>query len=509
MHERRFSQLGTMLLLLVVAGCDAADPLGSELALAFRRTDSPSGTSLVVVAYNQINVSWQDNSPNETGFEVHRAPGAAGTFALIATTTAGVTSYADGGLSGATEYCYKVRALRTTGKNTTYSDFSNASCGTTLPVPVPAAPSEANAVPSYSTLIALSWRDNSTDESGFRVEFSLDAGTSWQSIGWDPPANATSINHSGRTPDQSVCYRVMAFNGYGNSLPSNMDCTAPPLAPAPLTANGVSGPAIDLSWPDLSAVEDGYEVRRAGPDGQWSTVVRLAAGSQSYHDVGIAAGIRYSYTVAATRDGGYSDFSSASAMSVSAPPPAPTAISAVPQNSSYIAVSWAGPTDNVERFRIERSTDGGTSWSAAGTADWYYQSFWDGVLSEQRTCYRVIAVNSAGESASGVACSTAPLFATDLSATPVNGGIIDLSWTDNSSVEDGYEVWQVVNSCGYYYYCYPYYSLLEVLPANATSFRHSGLDPNTFYSYVVVARKDGGYSNLSIEVGSYPGPIVP
>jgi len=178
MRASLFPRLAIAVLLLLAAGCDAADPLGSELA-AFRKTDSPSGTSLVVIAYNRIDVSWQDNSPNETGFELQRAPGAAGTFAPIATTTAGVTSYADGGLNAVTEYCYKVRAFRTTGRNTTYSDFSNTSCGTTLPLPVPAAPSQANAVPVYSTLIALSWRDNSTDENGFQVEFSLDAGSSW------------------------------------------------------------------------------------------------------------------------------------------------------------------------------------------------------------------------------------------------------------------------------------------------------------------------------------------
>ncbi len=144
-----------------------------------------------------------------------------------------------------------------------------------------------------------------------------------------------------------------------------------------------------------------------------------------------------------------------------------------------------------------------------GTTPFNQSGWWDAVLSEQRTCYRVFAVNNAGESASSVACSAAPAVPTNLSATAVNGGIIDLSWTDNSSVEDGYEVWLVSYDCGYYYYCYPYYSLVEILSENATSFRHSGLDPNAFYTYVVVARKDGGYSDLSNEAGSYPGPIVP
>ena len=42
---------------------------------------------------------------------------------------------------------------------------------------------------------------------------------------------------------------------------------------------------------------------------------------------------------------------------------------------------------------------------------------------------------------------------------------------------------------GYYYYCYPSYWPIAVLPASAATFRHSDLDPYTFYTYVVVARK--------------------
>ena len=122
-----------------------------------------------------------------------------------------------------------------------------------------------------------------------------------------------------------------------------------------------------------------------------------------------------------------------------------------------------------------------------------------------------MSVNNAGASApSALACTAAPAGPTEFNATSVNGGMIDLTWTDNSNVEDGYEVWQVVYDCGYYYYyCYPYYSFVEALPANTTIFRIWGNDPNTFYTYIVVARKDGGYSDYSNEAGAYPGPLGP
>ncbi|MGH7568530.1 MAG: fibronectin type III domain-containing protein, partial [Gemmatimonadales bacterium] len=41
---------------------------------------------------------------------------------------------------------------------------------------------------------------------------------------------------------------------------------------------------------------------------------------------------------------------------------------------------------------------------------------------------------------------------------------------------------------------------------NATSYTHSGLAPGTFYTYRVVALKDGGYSDPSNEAGATTNP---
>lgn len=499
-----------LLLLFAGAGCDSADPISSEIAAMFRKADAPSAANLIIVAYNRIDVYWQDNSPNETGFEVHRAPSASGTFSLLARTAAGATAHGDFGLNAVTQYCYKVRAFRTTGRNTTYSEFSNTACGTTLPVPLPAAASGVNAVPYSSNGINLTWVDNSNDESGFRVEFSLDAGASWQP-GWNVGANQTALTDYSRPSEQTICYRVIAFNNFGDAPVSNVDCTAPPLGPIDLNARGVTGPAIDLEWTDQSGVEDGYEVRRAAPGGPWTTIAVLPADAHAYHDVSAATDIRHTYSVGARKDGGFSDFIYATGMTASGPPAAPTAIDAIPLGSAAVVVYWSGESGNVETFRIERSSDNGASWSSAGTTDWVNNAFViSGVPSEQPLCARVVAINSAGESAPSPSdCATPAAGPTNLSATAVEGGIIDLSWEDHSGVEDGYEVRQLVNDCGYYYYCYPYYATVAVLPAGTTSFRVAGLDPNTFYTFVVLALKDGAESDWSNEAGSYPGPYVP
>jgi hypothetical protein len=63
-----------------------------------------------------------------------------------------------------------------------------------------------------------------------------------------------------------------------------------------------------------------------------------------------------------------------------------------------------------------------------------------GLTSEQRVCYRVIAFNRHGESApSTTGCATPPAAVSDLVARWVDDGLL-LTWTDNSAVEESYQV---------------------------------------------------------------------
>ncbi|PYM61530.1 MAG: hypothetical protein DME11_22975 [Candidatus Rokuibacteriota bacterium] len=111
-------------------------------------------------------------------------------------------------------------------------------------------------------------------------------------------------------------------------------------------------------------------------------------------------------------------------------------------------------------------------------------------------CYRVYAANRGGESGpSDPACTTPPLGPTNLVATTVDYQSIDLAWTDNSGVEDGYWVLR------YDYWNGGYYIVAE-LPANTTGYSDTWLASETFYSYYVVAFKDGGTSDYSNEANA-------
>ena len=151
--------------------------------------------------------------------------------------------------------------------------------------------------------MGLAWRDNSTTEDGFRVERSLDAGATWAVAGTTRP-DAVWFVDVGRTSEQLVCYRAIAFNVKGDSPPSNVDCTTPPAGPTDLavaTVNTLTKMA-ELTWTDNSAVEDGYDVVVCFED--CTTYDHLPANSTSYVT---ECGDFISYVIFATKDGGYSD----------------------------------------------------------------------------------------------------------------------------------------------------------------------------------------------------------
>lgn len=328
---RRYAAVGWLLVLSLVNGCDGnpVDPVSpapradaAAHATAGPTMTAPSNANAIAVSTSRIDVSWKDNSTQETGFEVHRSTtGPGGAFTILTTTGAEATSYGNVGLTALTQYCYKMRAFRKTGSNTSYSAFSNTVCATTFGPP--SAPSSTNVKPLSSSVVSVTWSDNAGTETGFRVERSATTAGPW-TIAATTGANVNSTTDSGLASEHQVCYRVIAFNSYGDSGPSNTDCTTPPAAPSNLTATPVAQ-EIDLAWVDNSAVEDGYVVLRDMGYGT-EMVADLPPNSTSYRDVPVGGGVTYIYYVRARKDGGFSDESDA-ASAQCADPECPAACS--------------------------------------------------------------------------------------------------------------------------------------------------------------------------------------
>jgi len=477
-----------------------------EAAASGSTVQPPSNAKVAAPSPSQIDISWQDNSSNEAGFEVWVALTAQGTYSLWITTAPNVTAKSFTGQNPGQEYCAKVRAftaLGQSGKVRAYSAFSTSACATT---PIPAGPSKIAARPLSSSYVEITWsNDIGFAVSNFRVERSTDQGATWATLVKTDPYTTRTVDFGVAAEHPQLCYRVIAIMSFGESTPSKVACTTPPSGPTNLTATGVAGPAIALAWTDNSAVEDGYQVLRAPDQVTFTVVATLPENSTSYRDAGGSPDTRYWYQVRATKDSGFSDASNtANAVAATQPPAAPTGVDAYPGGSTAVVVIWAEPSTNEDGFRIERSTDGQATWAVAVSADPSQTGFTDGDrASEQPVCYRVIAFNGLGDSPpSNVDCTTPPAAPSDLVATTVAGNEIDLTWTDHSAFEDGYEVDRV--DCYYDdyngYYCYD--TPLATLEANVTSYRDQGLPTGVFVTYEVFALKDNGRSDPSNQAGA-------
>jgi len=180
---------------------------------------APTVLTSTAISSSQINLSWTDNSNNETLFSIERAPGGTTSFVEIATVGAGITTYQNTGLAASTGYAYRVRAYNNVG----YSAYTNTSTATTQAAPInaPVAPTSLIAIAGSSSQINLSWTDNSNNETLFSIERAPGGTSSFVEIA-TVGAGITTYQNTGLAASTSYNYRVRANNNAGYSAYSNV-----------------------------------------------------------------------------------------------------------------------------------------------------------------------------------------------------------------------------------------------------------------------------------------------
>jgi hypothetical protein len=103
----------------------------------------------------------------------------------------------------------------------------------------PAAPSGLTATAVSSTSVDLNWSDNSSNESSFTLEQSLD-GTSWSAVS-SLPRDSTSHRDKRLTATQTYRYRVKAINSSGSSAYSTVATVTTPPHMSVVFAEGFPG----------------------------------------------------------------------------------------------------------------------------------------------------------------------------------------------------------------------------------------------------------------------------
>jgi hypothetical protein len=181
----------------------------------------PSYLHTTALTRTSISLAWQDNSWNETGFEVWRATTSGGPYTRLAQLAANTTTYTDNNLSQNTTYYYTVRAV----KSTTPSTYSNCIAATTSSYAIYLQFNEPNL-----NLETLPW--NSLNQQPL-------TGTTWFNF-HDDLGNPTSTgmvlnglwagmsnlgmqtgNNSGAVPDLVMLYSYVLFAGQSGGFVVN------------------------------------------------------------------------------------------------------------------------------------------------------------------------------------------------------------------------------------------------------------------------------------------------
>ncbi|MBN1669646.1 MAG: lamin tail domain-containing protein [Kiritimatiellae bacterium] len=127
--------------------------------------DAPTGLSATAVSYSRIELTWQDESGNETGFKLDRRQSGGDWVNDLAALSAGSTAYADSGLPAETKYYYRVRATNAVGD----SDYSNVADATT--------PADVRSFTAYNDLawasgqLSANITTHTRSQTGFLVDY--------------------------------------------------------------------------------------------------------------------------------------------------------------------------------------------------------------------------------------------------------------------------------------------------------------------------------------------------
>ncbi len=155
-----------------------------------------------------------------------------------------------------------------------------------------------------------------------------------------------------------------------------------PAAPTSVAVARNGDTSHTVTWVRNTTGEAPYEsqrVYRSTDGGGWALLATIAGTAASYTDTTTAADHDYRYLVHAVNSSGYT--SSAATASIQTTPAAPTGATAAKTGAGDIQVSWTNASILTPiTWRIEQSTDGGTSWSplvsgvAQGTTSYVHAS---------------------------------------------------------------------------------------------------------------------------------------
>ena len=210
-----------------LAGCSRT--ITSNVLVMPHVPPAPLFVSAAPLSGSAVQVQWRDASSDETSFQLSRemtsTTGVPGAWVNVATLSANQVRFDDTGLAPGV-YRYGVRACNLSGCSATTTTGAGVAVGFAPPAP----PSGLTATATSGTTVAVTWTDESGNETGFVLTRSLrNPDGTWASaytVAW-PAVNTTSITDGGVQAGRQYRYQMVACNpaGCSRTITSNVVTT--------------------------------------------------------------------------------------------------------------------------------------------------------------------------------------------------------------------------------------------------------------------------------------------
>ncbi len=305
----------------------------------------PTNLNATAISSSQVNLSWTDNSTDETGFSIERAS-YNGYFTPIATVGPNVTSYQNSGLSTGMQYQFRVSALKSADTSLPSNVASTFTLGSMIN-----PPAGVMAQSTENGRLCISWNPV-TEATSYTVWISTTNG--------GPYVIARSelgitYCYFDLTPGENYYFVVTAVTPNGESpYSAQVNAIAPLMTPANLTATSISTTEIQLYWPysSISNQLDGVscEIEYATNDTFTLLTIYDNVLSGNYSDLsGLTPGTTYKFRIRAKKGTFYSEYSNiatarTSPLMITASAGANGSIS---PNGSVEVITYSSPTFSI------------------------------------------------------------------------------------------------------------------------------------------------------------------
>ena len=454
----------------------------------------PTDLKITSADTGKVELEWQDNSNDESGFEVYRQDVTnEGKREVIAAVEANVTTYSDTDVVPWIKYAYWIKAYNAAAK----SEFSKGKyvvAGVT-----PEAPAEVKIVSANTQGIELAWQDTSDNEDGFEIlRRNITEEEKTEIINTLGP-NVTTYQDTNVTKNFKYVYQIRPFNTAGKANLKNQKAavTIAGKLPAELSDLKVvtaTEDRIEIGWQDNSDNETGFEIWRTNvtENGKYGPIDTVRSNVTNYIDTNVTPNIKYGYIVKVFHAGGKSKGPKSVTAVTGFPPASPSDIEIT---SDRVDLRWVDNSDNEDGFKIWRKNLEGedVKYELLGQVEANATTYTDeSATPGVKYAYEVRAFNNAGVSKwvkpATVAPAGLPVEPTGLEVVSVTSDEVELTWQDNSNDENGFEILRInVDGGGDF-------KAIDTVTNEITSYIDKTVAPNTSYEYKISAFNSAGDS---------------